>query len=314
VWREHHDTSKSALEATMGILAMRSWLPLTVALLWTLCALTHLPAQAQNPADYPTEPILQTETGMHTAPIKRIAVDRAEQFLVSGSDDKTVRVWDLASGRLLRTLRVPLGAGSVGKIYAVAISPDGQSIAVGGYTGPSSGKNNDIIYIFDRASGELRQRIAGLQNVINHLAYSPDGRHLAAVFGGANGLRVYETGTYREVAQDREYGDSAYWVAFDPSGKLVSTSDDGYLRLHDSAFQLRRKVQTPGRKLPFAAAFSPDGRHIAVGYLDSTRVDVFAAEDLKRAYAANTMGATNGDLSKVALVAGRALPLHCWAL
>jgi WD40 repeat protein len=281
----------------MRILPLRSWLPHTVALLWTLCALAHFPAQAQNPADYPTEPILQTETGMHTAPINRIAVDRAEQFLVSGSDDKTVRVWELASGRLLRTLHVPLGPGSLGKVYAVALSPDGQSIAVGGYTGPSLGNAN--IYIFDRATGELRHRIAGLPNVITHLAYSPDGRHLAAVFEGANGLRVYETGTYREVAQDSTYEDAAYWVAFDLSGRLVSTSLDGYLRLYDAAFQLRRKVQTPGGKQPFAAAFSPDGRHIAVGYDDSTQVDVFAAKDLQRAYAANTTGVTNGYLSKV---------------
>ena len=42
-------------------------------------------------------------------------------------------------------------------------------------------------------------RIEGLPGVITHLAYAPDGRHLAAVLGGANGLRVYETETYREV-------------------------------------------------------------------------------------------------------------------
>jgi WD40 repeat protein len=142
---------------------------------------------------------------MHTAPVKRIDVDREERFLVSGSDDKTVRIWDLASGRLLRTLRVPLSEGHLGKVYAVAISPDGSTVAVGGSTGKTSG--SELIYIFDRATGGLRHRIEGLPDVINHFAYAPDSRHLAAVFGGANGLRVYETGMYHEVARDTAYGD-----------------------------------------------------------------------------------------------------------
>jgi hypothetical protein len=53
-------------------------------------------------------PILWPETGMHTTPGTRIDVDREERFRVSGSDDSTVRIRKLASGRLLRTLWVPV--------------------------------------------------------------------------------------------------------------------------------------------------------------------------------------------------------------
>jgi WD40 repeat protein len=235
---------------------------------------------------------------MHTAPVSSIDVDREERFLVSGSGDKTARVWDLASGRLLRTLRVPLGEGELGKVYTVAISPNGNTVALGGYTGKSVGSN--LICIFDRATGTLRRRITRLPNVINHLAYAPNGRHLAAVFGGANGLRVYETGTYREVAQDTEYGESAHWAAFDASGRLVTTSYDGHVRLYDIAFRLNRKAPTLGGKQPYAAAFSPDGRSIAVGYTDSALVDVLASMDLTRAYTADSTGVNNGNLFTVA--------------
>ena len=55
-------------------------------------------------------------------------------FAVTASDDKTVRVWSLADGALLRTIRLPAGPGNVGKAYAVAISPDGATIAAGGWT------------------------------------------------------------------------------------------------------------------------------------------------------------------------------------
>ena len=54
-------------------------------------------------------PVLVIDPGRHTAPIKEIAVDAAGQIAVSGSDDKTVRVWSLTEGKLLRTIRMPAG-------------------------------------------------------------------------------------------------------------------------------------------------------------------------------------------------------------
>ena len=93
------------------------------------------PAGAQAPRaapQPPATPVLRIEAGMHTASINRIDVDAAERFLVTASDDKTARVWDLANGKLLQILRPPLGAGSEGKLYAVAISPDGTLVELQG--------------------------------------------------------------------------------------------------------------------------------------------------------------------------------------
>ena len=98
---------------------------------------------------------------MHTARISSIVVDAAGRFLVTGSHDKTVRVWGLAGGELLRTLRPPIGAGDEGEIYAVALSPDGATVAAGGWTGVEW-HGDFSIYLFDRTSGRMARRIGGM--------------------------------------------------------------------------------------------------------------------------------------------------------
>ena len=240
------------------------------------------PAPAQSDG-LPTEPMLRINAPGHIAIIRRIATDAAERFAVTASDDKTVRVWSLPDGTLQRVIWLPSGEGNLGKAFAVALSPDGGTIAVGGWTGPTGGDKN--IYLFDRASGALLRRLPGLPNVVNHLAFSPDGRRLAAALGGANGIRVFDAADgYRPLPSDGDYGDGSYWVDFDHAGRLVSASYDGFVRLY-SADRYDRpavpKAKVPGIGRPRSVAFSPDGRHIAVGDRDSATVAVLRDRDLQ---------------------------------
>jgi len=289
----------------------RALLPIAVAAL--LVPLPWPPAAAQpstteraaaEPPASP-KPFPAIEAGMHTAIIRRIAVDRAGRWAVTTSEDKTARLWNLATGQLERVLRVPVGEGAEGKLLAVALSPDGALVALGGITNPE--KTKQSIYLFDRASGRLLQRLSGLPSTVRDLVFAADGRRLAAALSGANGIRVYGAmgqGAWAQLAVDGEYGDGSSSVDFDAAGRLLATSYDGELRLYGDSgsgrlYPLVRRA-APGGRQPFSARFSPDAHRIAVGFNDSTAVAVLDGRSLEPLAPADTSSITYGDLSKVA--------------
>ena len=264
-------------------------LPALVLFLYTLLGFP-LYSLAVTPS---TKPILQLETGMHTAVINRISVDADNRLLATVSDDKTLRLWQAKTGALLKTIRVPIGDGNEGKLYAVALAPKGDIVAVAGWS------DHDDIYLFSTSSGKLLRRISALGNVINDLAWSDDSARLAAVLHGGEGLRVYDRQGQR-LFKDSAYGSDSYSVDFAANGQLLTTGWDGYLRVYGPNYRLLRKHKAPGGKQPYQAAFSPNGRFIAVGFADSVNVNILAAQDLSLQYQPNIDGVNNGNLGRVA--------------
>ena len=289
---------------------VRSWSYLGLAAILFLWAAE--PAWAQT-----TEPILRLEVGTHNAGIWGIAIDPSNRILVTGSEDKTARVWDISGrGELMRILRPPAGAGEEGQVFAVALSPDARTVACGGRTG-SPQRSDACVYLFDRITGALTRRLGGLPGYVLHLAYTSDGRFLVVAMA-KGGMRLYRLPDYAFVAEDSDYGDLCRWAASDSTGSRLATgSYDGFIRLYDLSGLTTgdasspkpvapvSKLQPPGGRRPWEIAFFPDGSRLAVAQLFSPKVDVLEVKGnaLQHVYSPDTTGvrgATITDLRSIA--------------
>jgi WD40 repeat protein len=265
-----------------------------VIIAWALASTESAIAQQSSQPS-----ILRIETGMHTAAIRAVAADAQGQVLATASDDKTLRIWSLSTGEPIRVLRPQIGNGAEGELKAVAVSPDGRLVVTGGWTGFEWEKANSL-YVFEIDSGRLVHRMGGLPQVVNQLAWSPDGRHVVAGLAGANGIRVFATSDWHEVFADGSYAGPAYGLGFDSSGRLVTAAFDGVIRLYDPDFRIVATAKAPGGARPYSVAFSTSGTALAVGYNDTLNVDILSVPELRRIAAANTSGLSGGSLSRVA--------------
>lgn len=259
----------------------------------------------------PTDPIFRIESGMHTSAVRRIATDKDGRWLVTVSNDKTARVWNITEDRLQNVLRVPSNINHEGILNAVAMSPNGKTIAVGGASF-NDGQSGNSIYIFDRASGKLLRRLIGLPQVVFGLAFTNDGNYLATTLSANGGLFIYSVENGRLFGIDRAYKGDSYSVDFLKNDRLVTASTDGFLRLYqfDSSREdgrrltLINQLTAPGGKIPTSARFSPDGSRIAVGFADTTSVNILKSIDLSFDFAPDTSNVISytvgSDLSEVA--------------
>lgn len=77
-------------------------------------------------------PFLTIETGGHMDVITDVIFTKDSRYLISASRDKTIRVWDVETGKLSRIIRGQIGKGLEGSIYDLSLSPDNKWLAVAG--------------------------------------------------------------------------------------------------------------------------------------------------------------------------------------
>ncbi len=215
-------------------------------------------------------PVLRVEGGAHIGGVRDAATDAARRVLVTVSHDKTARIWSLPDLRPLGVLRPPCGTSpEEGKLYAVAVSPDGQRAAVGGFSHTGA---HDILF-FDLQTRQLVRSIVGLPNAIVALDFSPDGARLAAGLGGGNGVRVWRVADGSLLLEDAHYEDTTWGVTFAPDGRL-STVSGNTIRLYSATGHLEHLVKTEAAGSVFRIRFSPDGSLLALGFSRPAMVEV----------------------------------------
>jgi len=231
---------------------------------------TALKAHRAASASTPTH-ILQIDSGGHTARIHNIVFTPDGRHLVSASHDKLIRVWDIKTGRTVRTLRGQISTGDEGKIYAMALSPDGRWLAVGGFMAPGHGiRDDDIddIRLYDFPTGKLVARLKGHTNAVLSLAFSPDGRFLVS---SCKVAILWEVESKQRLHTLRGHTNVINTVAFTPDSKrIVTGSFDHTLRLwqvQDGGLIATLKGHTHN---VFSVAISPQDGVIASGSSDNT--------------------------------------------
>lgn len=251
-----------------------------------------------------TEPILRVDAGMHTAVIRRISTDADNRLLATASTDKTAKIWDLSKGTLLRTIRVPIAAGHEGKVNAVALSPDGRTLAVAGWTGLEE-NDGKYIYIYDVETGKLKRTISKVNEIIYHMSYSPDSKYLAVNL--KLGFKLYNAANYNLTAEDMDYRDRSYDTGFilqNGNLKIITICLDGYIRyyaLENNKLKLLDRKSGKNANIPISMRVSNDGTKLVVGYDLTPTVEVFEVrkDSIEYSFSPSISGVNNGDLSKV---------------
>jgi WD40 repeat protein len=206
---------------------------------------------------------------------------------------------------LVKKFRHPIGEGNFGKVYAVAISPDGQFVAIGGwdigYLSPGTGKNH--VYIFSASTGALLKRTDdGSDDVIHHLAFSQDGRFLVAGLNGGQGIQIWETGNWSLIPNNGHYEGHVYGATFDSSGRLYTVSygaTDGFIRsfeYNNGQFQQREVKTSKSGRFPYSIAINRPKRILAIGFADVPYVDVYDADTLTPTHTIQPPAAGTTDL------------------
>ncbi|WP_437581085.1 TIR domain-containing protein [Sorangium sp. So ce887] len=190
----------------------------------------------------------------HSDSVNACAISPDGQRIVSASDDRTLKVWDLATGQLLSTLE-----GHSDSVNACAISPDGQRIV--------SASDDRTLKVWDLATGQLLSTLKGHFSLVNACAISPDGQRIVSASDDRT-LKVWDLATGQLLSTLKGHFSLVNACAISPDGqRIVSASDDRTLKVWDLATGQLLLTLKGHSSLVNACAISPDGqRIISVSY------------------------------------------------
>jgi WD40 repeat protein len=195
---------------------------------------------------------LQTILRGHSQPVWSLAVSPLGDRLISGSEDKTLRLWELETGQCLAQFK-----GHTSRIWGVAWTPDGNEVI--------SASGDRTLRIWSIDNREARATLTGHASRVWTVAVSPDGETVASG-GGDRTVKLWQRTTGECLGTLTGHHSRILSVAFHPSQPiLASVGGDGCCRLWDLQTQTQQVMIPVPTRMIWSVAWSPDGRFLAMG-------------------------------------------------
>ena len=193
----------------------------------------------------------------HTGSVSAAAFRSDGHRIVSGSADKTVKVWDSVTGEVLLTLE-----GHKGIVTCVAFSPDGKRIV--------SGSADQTLQMWDAETGKNMLTFTGHTDIVKSVAFSPDGKRVVSGSQDKT-VTVWNADTGEKLLALEGHQGNVDSVTMDPDGKrIISGSSDKTVKVWDAGTGRLLHTLAGHTEAVSCVAVGSDGKRIVSGSVDNT--------------------------------------------
>ena len=216
----------------------------------------RIEARAKQSAESASAPEIVFNVG-HSGTVEAVCYSPDGKYIASGAADATIKIWEVETGRCVRTLE-----GHTRAVYSVSYSPDGKYLA--------SGSGDCAIKIWNAATGDCIQTFKGHTRAVTAVVYSPDGKYLASA-SEDNTIKIWEIGSEDYIKSFKEHTNSVTSVCYSPDGKYIaSASEDNTIKIWE--IENGTCINTFNQQMNQLniVTYSPDGKYLAGGADDNT--------------------------------------------